>query len=159
MGKPKSLKGSPQGALNLWSSRSRPMTAKNGLEEILASVTGLPVSYWKERMFFRGLKDSSAFELTGGRFPARPGQGTHPVFSLKALPDGIGFKVCPCSSKKPYDQRTHRYISEGCRLLYTGHAVDRNSYLIEKIQFNIPRGREPGLRFLGQVPEECIRHE
>ena len=143
----------------IWSFPSRTMTAQKDLEAILGSVAGLPLPYWKERMFFRGLPDRSALNLSGGRFPAGPIRGTHPVFSLTPQPNGVGFKVCPCSSKKPYHQGKFRYIRKGCRLIYTGHTLDRNSYLVEKVQFNIPRSIAVELRFMGQVPEACIGHE
>ncbi|MDD5204085.1 MAG: hypothetical protein PHS17_01615 [Desulfobacterales bacterium] len=110
-------------------------------------------------MFFRGLPDKLAYEWSGGQFPAKPGSGNHPVFSSKPLPDGTGFRVCPCSSKRPFDEKSFRFIRKGCRLLHTGYTMDRNSYLIEKIRLNIPRTLAHRLRFLGEVPEECIRHE
>jgi hypothetical protein len=97
--------------------------------------------------------------LSEGLFPAGPITGTHPVFSLQAQPDGVGFRVCPCSSKRPYHEKNPRYIRKGCRLLHTGHTLDRNSYLLEMIQFNIPRSIATELRFMGQVPEDCIVHE
>lgn len=143
---------------SLWSSPPRTMTAERDLESILGAVTGLPLPYWKERMLFRGLQDKLSFQWSGGRFPARPGSGTHPVFSLKALPDGARFRVCPCSSKRPFGEKSFRFIQKGCRLLHTGYIMDRHSYLIEKIQLNIPDSLAPRLRFLGEVPEEHIRH-
>ncbi|PKN29444.1 MAG: hypothetical protein CVU64_08095 [Deltaproteobacteria bacterium HGW-Deltaproteobacteria-21] len=144
---------------DLWSSLPQTSTAEKNLDAILSSVTGLPLPYWRERMFFRGLPDDLSYEWSGGRFPAKLNSGTHPVFSFKPLPDGIGFRVCPCSSKKPFDEKSYRFIQKGCPLLHTGYTMDRHSYLIEKIQLNIPRSLAPRLRFLGQVPEECIRHE
>lgn len=149
---------SPLQASGLWSSSSRTMTAEIDLRRILAAVVGLPLAYWKERMLFRGLPDKLSFQWSAGRFPAMPGPGTHPVFSLKPLPDGAGFRVCPCSSKRPFDEKSFRFIQKGCRLLHTGYIMDRHSHLIEKIQLNIPRSLAPRLRFLGEVPEECIRH-
>jgi hypothetical protein len=155
-------KGRGESALkptSFWSSRPLTMTAERDLEAILGSVTGLPLLYWKERMFFRGLPDRAALNLSEGRFPAGPIRGTHPVFSLQAQPDGVGFRVCPCSSKRPYHADNCRYIRKGCRLLYTSHTMDRSSYLVEKIPFNIPRSMATELRFMGQVPEDCIGHE
>lgn len=143
---------------DICSSRGRTMTAEKDIEAVLGSVTNLPLRYWKEKMFFRGLPDKSAFQLTAGQFPVRPTSGSHPVFSLKALPEKAGFRVCPCSSKRPFSRETCRFIGKGCLLLHTGFAIDRDSFLIEKFQFNIPRSQAHRLRFLGEVPEECLRH-
>ena len=159
MGKPRHPHRNWLEPSNLWSPRPRTKTAKRDLDEILGSVAGLPLSYWRERMFFRGLPDELAFQLTGGLFPARRSQGAHPVFSLKALPEAAGFRVCPCSSKSPFREKNFRYIRKGCRLLHTNHTMDRPSYLIDKIQLNIPRSVAPHLRFMGEVPEECIKDE
>lgn len=144
---------------SLWSSLPRTMTAERDLESILGVVTGLPLPYWKERMLFRGLRDKLAFRWTGGRFPAKRSSGTHPVFAIKALPENTGFRVCPCSSKKPFNERIFRFIQKGCCLLHTGHTMDRHSYLVDKIRLNIPSSAASRLRFMGEVPEDCIRHE
>ena len=159
MGKAKHRKAGLLQASSLWSTSPRGMTADRHLEAVLGSVTRLPLPHWKDGMFFKGFPDESAWELSGGRFPAGPIRGTHPVFSLKAQPDSVGFRVCPCSSKRPYHGETVRYVRKGCCLLHTGHIVDRNSYLVEECRFNIPRSLAAELRFLGQVPEDCIAHD
>jgi len=144
--------------LGLWPAKSKSISADKDLEKILGGVTRLPLKYWKERMFFLGARDDELFKLTGGHFPAkRLRNHRHPVFSLKPLPDSIGFMVCPCFSKRPYAERKYRYIKKGCRLLHTGHVMDRNSYLVEALRFNIPSSLASDLRFKGEAPEECIR--
>lgn len=141
----------------LWAATPRTLTADRDLDQILGSVRGLPLRYWKKRMLFRGLPDRWARKWTGRQFPVRRSTGTHPVFSLAKLPGGIGWRVCPFSSKRPYQQTAFRYIQAGCRLQPTGYVLDRNSYLIEHIRINIPRAFATTLRFTGIVPEACIR--
>jgi hypothetical protein len=109
-------------------------------------------------MIFLGLKDTRFRDLSEGLFPAKATRGgTHPLFSLKKLPDGIGFKVCPCSSKRQFGEGPLRYIKKGCVLLHTGEALDRASHLVESIRFNIPSSEAFRLRLLGEVPPECLR--
>ena len=149
MGAPSKLEAS------LWSEKPGHTAIKEGIGRVLGAVTHLPILYWKARMFFRGAKDRELLKLTGNRFPAKP-KKTHPVFSLKPLPHDVGFRVCPCSSKKPFDGSGDRFIRKGCQLLHTGHIMDRHSYLVEKCFFNIPRSMAWNLRFKGEVPEDCI---
>lgn len=135
------------------------MTAGSDLGAVLVMGARLPLRYWKERMLFRGLQDQMTSQLTGGLFPAKLASGAHPAFSLQELPDRAGFRVCPCSSRKPFHTKRYRYIKEGSCLRYTGHITDRNSYLIENVPFNIPPAVARTLRFMGEVPEECIGSE
>jgi len=144
--------------LRLVSTKQRTMTAYRDLAAILGAMSRLPLRYWQERMFFTGARDSELLRLTGSRFPCKPGhEGTHPVFSLRPLPDGVGFKVCPCSSKRPLRTRSFRFIKKGCRLSHTGHVMDRNSYLVEAVRFSIPPSVASALFFRGQAPEKCLQ--
>jgi hypothetical protein len=142
----------------LWSSKPRTPTAFRDLDAVLGAVVNLPIKYWRPNFFFSGAPDDRLSELSGGGFPAVtvPGK-SHPVFTLHPVPDHVGFAVCPCSSKRPFDATGHRFIGQGCRLKHTGHVMDRNSYLVEKIRLNIPSDTGYRLRFRGEVPEECIQ--
>lgn len=138
-----------------WSKRT--VTAQKNLSLILCAATNLPLPYWQPHFYFTGAEDERLSGITGGRFPGKPiPNKTHPIFALKPLPDGAGFTVCPCSSKKPYDQAIYHFIRKGCRFLHTGFKTDRNSYLIEKIRFNIPTSLASRLHFRGEAPVECI---
>lgn len=109
-------------------------------------------------MFFFGAKDEELSGLTSSRFPGRVVSGKkHPVFSLKPLPEGVGFQVCPCSSKRPFEEGVFRYIEKGCRLRHTAYIMDRDSYLIELARFNIPVSMAGRLLFKGEVPADCLR--
>ncbi|MBW1735827.1 MAG: hypothetical protein JRJ71_15835 [Deltaproteobacteria bacterium] len=108
-------------------------------------------------MFFTGARDIELVGLTDGRFPATPRRrGSHPVFSLGRLPQNAGCAVCPCSSRRPYGRSEYLWIREGCTLLHTGYVMDRDSFIIKRLRFNIPAGIAYGLRFRGEVPDTCI---
>ncbi|MBW1963207.1 MAG: hypothetical protein JRH18_24130 [Deltaproteobacteria bacterium] len=142
---------------SFWSDKTDTLTAEKDLDKILGSAVNLPLRYWKPGFLFFGASDHILFDLTEGMFPRKRAlHGTHPVYSLKKLPDGVGFKVCPCSSKRPFSSSLYRYIRKGCRLRYTGYEMDRNSYLLEKLHFPIPSEMAMRIRFKGQVPERCI---
>ncbi len=115
----------------------------------------LPVSLWSENMLFHGAKDLWLRQMTGC-FPAglHKNSNTHPVFLLSAI-SNIGFKFCPCSSKF----NTGKYIVRGCILDMTGRKTDKTSYILEKYSFNLPVNPQnrPDIRFLGKVPEQCLK--
>ena len=123
----------------LWSDRPQTLTADKHLDAVLGSVVRLPLKYWKKHYFFTSAADDMLYRLSGGSFPARriPGK-RHPILALKPLPDGIGFQVCPCTSRRPYDKSVYRYVKKGCRLNYTGFRTDRNSFMLEWLRLNIP---------------------
>lgn len=135
---------------DLWGYRSKTLTAAEDLDVILGSVTSLPVIYWRKNFFFKGMTDGRLAELTEGDFPAIPKkQGTHPVFALKPVLNHIGFVVCPCSSQPQYLKVP--WIKKGTRLLHTNQEMDRQSYIVNHIQFNIPASVATQLRFQGEV--------
>jgi len=108
-------------------------------------------------MFFTGARDKDLTALTDGEFPRTTVSGkSHPVYSLEKLPDNVGVAVCPCTSKIPFGRGVFRYIRKGCRLRHTQHTMDRDSFLVEKVRFNIPRSVACELRFRGEVPDECL---
>ena len=145
-------------AQTLWSSGPTTMTADNSLDIILGSVKRLPLKHWRQNFFFFGVRDEDFLELTGSEFPAKLVKNkSHPVFAIKPLPGSSGFNVCPCSSKKPIKRKEYRYIAKGCQLLHTGHTMDRHSYLVENITFNIPPAIAYSLWFRGEVPAECLK--
>jgi hypothetical protein len=143
--------------LDLWSVSSTSETLMKNVEAVLGAVTHLPISFWKPNMFFTGARDDDLSLFTNGQFPKTniPGK-SHPVYSLRKLPQGVGFTVCPCSSKRPFSRGAFRYIRKGCQLGHTGHVMDRDSYLIERSRFNVPRSIAYELRFRGEVREECL---
>ena len=146
---------SPQ---TFWSSRPHQTALQDNIENVLGAVVHLPLKYWKSKMFFMGALDVELAEFTGGQFPARLVSGkSHPVFSLKPLLGGIGFMVCPCTSRKPRKSEFLLFVLDGCELLHTRTRMDRNSYILQEIRFPIPRSLAFALRFLGEVPEKCLQ--
>ena len=140
---------------DLWGFRKKTPTAVTDLELILPSVISLPMAYWRKNFFFKGMTDSRLAEETHGDFPAIPKkQGTHPVFTLKPVLNHIGFVVCPCSSQPQYSKVP--WIEKGTRLLHTRHEMDRRSYLITHIRFNMPASVATQLRFQGEVSQSDI---
>jgi hypothetical protein len=140
---------------DLWGIRKKMPTAENDLDLILPSVTSLPLLYWRKNFFFKGMADTRLAEETQGHFPAIPKkQGTHPVFALKPVLNHIGFAVCPCSSQPQYSAVP--WIEKGARLLHTDHEMDRRSYLITHIRFNMPASVATQLRFQGEVRQGDI---
>ncbi len=143
--------------MNLWIDKdaSVPGTKIYG---IFASSEKLPLKYWKPNLLFRGLSDESLKTLTHQRFPGfvKPGK-SHPIFSLKILPNFIAAELCPCSTKR--SNKKNRYISEGCILNYTNYPIHKNSYLLENIKFKIPAYSAGKLTFLGEVPESCLKKQ
>lgn len=131
-------------------------TATNDLDLILPSATSLPLVHWRKNFFFKGMKDDHLADLTQGDFPAIPKkQGTHPVFAVKPVLNQIGFVVCPSSSQSQHPRVP--WIEKGTRLLHTHHEMDRRSYLITHIQFNMPASMATKLRFQGEVsPSDII---
>jgi hypothetical protein len=141
---------------DLWGIQKRTPTAINDLDLILPSVTSLPLAHWRKNFFFKGMKDDQLADVTHGDFPATPKiQGTHPVFALKPVLNHLGFVVCPCSSQPQYSKVP--WIEKGTRLLHTNHEMDRRSYLITHIRFNMPASAASQLRFQGEVaPSDII---
>ncbi len=124
-----------------------------------SSITRLPVMFWEEQMFFFGAQDKKLKKITS-IFPYKlhKKKNTHPIFILKKIAN-FGFKVCPCSSKN--FMKDVRYIKEGCVLEITGHKMDRNSYILDFLHFNLPYNNNwnKELRFVGKVPLECINRK
>jgi hypothetical protein len=140
-----------------WKSATGSFTAAASVHLILTSNARIPMRYWRPYFRFIGLRDATLHSLSDGAFPRKLEAGKmHPLFSLERLADGIGFKLCPCSSKKPFEMSRYRYIREGCQLLHTEEIVDRNSYLVENITLNIPPSMYRDMKFRGEVPEACI---
>ena len=147
----------PPDPKELWSRRPGAPTAGMNLSLVLVTGSQLPVRFWKPFFFFKGAGDPDLLRLSGGRFPltTTPGK-THPVISLEPLPGLIGYRVCPCSTKKPFRARVIRYIRKGCRLLHTDRVMDQNSYVIESVEIPLPAALASKLRFQGEAPVECI---
>lgn len=148
----------PPEYFELWKSHRSTPTADKNLSLILGSVKYLPMPYWKPLFFFMGAKDEELMILTSGRFPltTQPGK-THPVISLKPLPDKAGYKVNPCSSVRPWKHNVAFFISKGCRLKHTGYEMDRDSFIVEHIEVPLPARLGAGLTFKGEVPPECVK--
>ena len=143
---------------SLWKSETGSVTADKNLELILTTNARLPLRFWRTHFWFIGLSDKTLLGLTEGLFPRKlKGDKWRPLFSLERMANGVGFKVCPCSSKKPFNMNEFRFVIEGCRLLHTNHVLDRNSYLVEEITVNIPTSMALDVRFKGEVPEPCIQ--
>jgi hypothetical protein len=140
---------------DLWGYRSKTPTAAKDLDLILGSVISLPLAFWRENFFFKGMKDRHLTEETNGVFPAIPRKsGTHPVFAVRPVLSNIGFVVCPCSSRRQY--KTVPWIEKGTRLRHTHREMDRRSYLVTHIQFNMPASVATQLHFQGEVSQNDI---
>ena len=143
---------------SLWSRESKSFTADTHLELILGSVTQLPMKYWSKNQFFTSASDDMLHRLSEGNFPAkRVPDKRHPILALKALPEGVGFRVCPCTSRRPYDKTAYRYVRKNCILDHTGYRMDRDSFLLEWLQLNLPASMASEVRFRGKVPDDCIK--
>lgn len=143
-----------------WSETKRDLTANNDLAVVLCSTINLPMRYWRSNFLFTGAMDEDLYEMTFGVFPAKPlPEKTHPVFCVQPLPHGVGAKVHPCSTKKPWKRGNQkpRYVQEGCSLLYTGFQIDNDSYLLAMIRLTIPSSMAMDLHFRGEVPAECVK--
>ena len=141
---------------DLWKEKLAVSIAKKNPDLILGSIKSLPLEYWRKNFFFKGAPNKSIGEWTRGLFADKAApDGTHPVFALKPILSYSGFKVCPCSSSA---QRKHsRWIAKGTKLLHTNICMDKKSFLVESLPFNIPSLEAGKLRFLGEVPENAIR--
>lgn len=140
-----------------WGKLKGTLQARDHLERVFIDNARLPLAFWKKRFLFFGAPDQELHRLTGGLFsPEAAAWKTHPIYCLDILPEGIGARVCPCSSRRPFDVDTFRFIRKGCRLLHTGFVMDRNSHLIENLTFPVPRSLAQQVSFKGEVPEECL---
>jgi hypothetical protein len=134
--------------------------ASRHLEDVLGATVNLPLRYWRADMLFSGAPDDRLHDLTAGLFPLRlVKKKTHPLFCLQVLPDAVGCRVCPCTSSRPRRAIPRRSIRQGCILAYTGQIMDRESYLVDEILFNVPADLAFKLRFRGLVPEKCLSGE
>ncbi len=141
---------------DLWKEQLAVFVAEKNSDLILESAKSLPLEYWRKNFFFKGALNRKLRKWTCARFGDNTNpEGTHPVFALKPICSNAGFKVCPCSSAP--QGKYSRWIKKGTPLLYTGILMDKKSFLVERIQFNIPSSEAGKLNFLGEVPEEAIR--
>jgi hypothetical protein len=132
---------------DIWSKRGEII-----LETVGKDTPGLPVPLWKPGMFLKNMPNRWWQQQTEV-FPAKANpHGTHPLYVLTA--QATGCRVCPCSSKG------HKglYIKQGCRLEKTGKRVDRDSYVLTKLAFPVPRSLHisPKPRLWGIVPKGCL---
>ena len=139
---------------NIWGLPRRTMTADTDLELVLVDNARIPLVFWRENFFFKGGRNQTLQTLTRGKFPAKADpRGTHPVFALKPLVGGIGFRVFPCSSSGG----SKRWIDKNTKLLHTGYTMDRMSYIIDRIPFTIPASQATTLAFKGEVLASDIK--
>jgi hypothetical protein len=133
------------------------ITAFRKIDLILPAATYLPLAHWRKNFLFFGAKDKKLLLATGGEFPAAlEREKSRPVFCIAPVYGGVGFKVCPCSTRHPFS-RHFRYVPEGCTLLHTGRVTDKRSFLVERFTFPIPRSLAMDLTFKGEVPPECLK--
>jgi hypothetical protein len=140
-----------------WKLKIGSLAADKNLELILTTNAHIPLKFWRKNFWFAGARDESLHALTGGEFSRDIVAGkAHPVLALNTLEHGVGCSVCPCSSKKPRDAASFRFIREGCTLRHTGHVMDRNSYMVDGLAFSIPSSLAYELYFKGEVPQLCV---
>jgi hypothetical protein len=122
-----------------WKSKTGSLAADKKLELVLTTNAHIPLKLWRKNFWFSGAKDETLHALTGGEFSRKIVDGkTHPMLALNPLERGVGCSVCPCSSKKPHGAASFRFIRKGCTLRYTGHVMDRDSYMVDALSFSIP---------------------
>lgn len=139
---------------NIWGQPRRTMTADTHLELVLVNNARIPLAFWRENFFFKGGRNQTLHTLTKGQFPAKADpQGTHPVFALKPVAGGIGFRVYPCSSSG----KSNRWIDKHTKLLHTDFAIEKTSYIIDRIPFTIPASQATTLAFKGEVLASDIK--
>ena len=82
--------------------------------------------------------------------------GTHPVFILRRI-ERDTFKFCPCSSQS-YNRGKASYIRENARTAPNNLRVDRNSYILHFIVFNLTADSPliDRMPLLGRVAEDDI---
>lgn len=139
---------------NIWGHPRRTMTADTDLELVLVDNARIPLAFWRKNFFFKGGRNQTLHSLTQGIFPAKADpMGTHPVFALKPIAGGIGFRACPCSSSGG----SNRWVNKNTKLLHTGFAMDKTSYIIDSIPFTIPASQAKTLAFKGEVSASDIQ--
>lgn len=112
---------------------------------------------WEERLFFEDMMDKDISDMTSGEFrdPGKP-NGTHPIFLLRVVQRGM-FRFCPCSTKE-YNGNRASYIRRNARTTPHGLRVERNSYILHFLSFNLA-SFDPlvdRLPLLGRVDENDI---
>ena len=91
---------------------------------------------WEERLFFTEMRNSDIADMTAGLFgDVRNPYGTHPVFLLRRIELG-SFEFCPCSTKD-YNKDKASYIGQNSRTSPNGFRVDKNSYILHFLSFNL----------------------
>ncbi len=126
-------------------------------KEVLGSaVQWVPPNLWEEDMFFKGADDLELKKLTRS-FPRNiyRDSSSHPVYVLQTI-SNFGHRLCPCTSQR---QPGCVYVQKGCCLNYTGYTMDKDSYILEWIEFRLPNKSDfiKGLRYMGVVPRKCLQ--
>lgn len=127
-------------------------------KEILGfSVKWVPPHLWEERMFFKGADDLELKKLTKS-FPSKLNNisSSHPIYILQVI-SNFAHRLCPCSSQRHSDTF---FIKKGCKLQYTGYRMDRDSYILEWIEFRLPNKQSDlikRLEYKGIVPQKCLQ--
>lgn len=112
---------------------------------------------WEERLFFTQMKNTDIAEKTSGTFgDSRNPYGTHPVFLLRMIGKGA-FEFCPCSTKE-YNSGKASYIRQNSRTAPNGMRVDKNSYILHFLAFNLTSTSHliDRMPLLGKVDESDI---
>lgn len=90
---------------------------------------------WKENLLFSEMNNFDLSRLTDGRFIVRDSARTHPVFLLRTI-ERNSFEFCPCSSQD-YNSETCSYIHKGTMTPPSRLPVDKNSYILHLLTFNL----------------------
>lgn len=112
---------------------------------------------WEERLFFTEMRNSDLADMTSGQFQdSRKPYGTHPVFLLRRIEQGA-FEFCPCSTKD-YNSNKASYIRQNSRTSPNGMRVDKNSYILHFLSFNLTSSCNivDRMPLLGRVDEDDI---
>ena len=143
---------------SLWQRKTGSAVAPKEPDRGLSTAIYLPLQRWRKNFLFFGAKDEKLLVLTGGNFPAKlEPEKVRPVICLGVMPDAVGCKACPCSTRNPFSGGKFRYVSEGCTLRHTGKRTKRRSFLVEQFTFPVPQSLAIDLLFWGEVPPECLK--
>ncbi len=137
---------------DIWqSSTSEPNPDLDSLGE---AIIFIGVRFWQKGMLFKRASDKVLRNITGA-FP-KIVRTSHPIFVLDTSPN-LYHRVCPCTSRS--SPIAKRYVRAGCKLKITNHINNTTTFILEAYSFNIPFDQQwvGRLRFVGLVPDECIR--
>ncbi len=130
-------------------------TAEKDLDVILGSATNLPMKYWRNNFFFKGMSNETWLNLTNEKFPIKADKkGSHPLFTMYMPDKYAGYVVCPCSSSS---RNKRMWIQKGTKLLHTNYIMDKTSVILKHLCLTLPAKHAMQPRFMGEVAKKDIQ--